>query len=350
MKQAELFIRALTISCLPWLVVSSQQYSRLATFSSSSAKPWRPSSQSVGREDITIRQQMYSKDYSSYFLDQEDWITDTKARSYSFHRRRTRPNQATITSRLTLINVATYLAQVIRPSLTAWGVKISNKILSGQELHRVITPMFLHGGLFHLFTNSQSLGNAGPSIEQIFGPGRFLATYLVSGIAGNLFSAYMSPNPSLGASGAVLGVISAYLVFLNRHEWLLGREGADMSTSIGATLLINVGMGFVMPMIDNYGHLGGAMGGAAMSYYFGPRLYYSDMMDGTRLLVDRPIVRLPRHIESIPEVVIKRISRMTRQIHVGRFTMDLPNKPWRRTRQTPRRWAPNRSIKPRNPP
>lgn len=91
--------------------------------------------------------------------------------------------------------------------MTELGIKLSDKILAGQELYRLITPVFLHGGLVHLFTNLYSLNNVGPDVEKLFGPGRFLATYLVSGITGNLFSALQSPNPSLGASGAVFGIM-----------------------------------------------------------------------------------------------------------------------------------------------
>lgn len=150
--------------------------------------------------------------------------------------------------------------QVVRPSVTAWGVKLSHKILAGQELYRLVTPMFLHGSLVHLFTNSQSLARSGPEMEHAFGRGRFLATYLVSGVTGNLVSAYMSPNPSLGASGAIFGVISAYYLFLNRNGWLLGREGEQLSVNLGATMLMNIALGYMIPTIDNWGHLGGAIG------------------------------------------------------------------------------------------
>ena len=131
--------------------------------------------------------------------------------------------------------------------------------------------MFLHGSIFHLFTNMYSLQNVGNDVERIFGPGRFLATYALSGIAGNLVSTFKSPNPSLGASGAVFGTVGAYFVFLNRNEWLLGSAGENMSTAIAQTLLFNVVLGMMNPMIDNWAHLGGAMGGAAMAYYFGPK-------------------------------------------------------------------------------
>ncbi len=139
---------------------------------------------------------------------------------------------------------------------------------------------------FSLFTNSYSLNNVGPITEQVFGPGRFLATYLVSGATGNLLSAMKrcvpsillyksyfaerpplltnhifflifsasleyrkSPNPALGASGAVFGVMAGLYVFLARNEWVMGQQGEAYSNAITQTLLINLFMGAVNPMV-----------------------------------------------------------------------------------------------------
>merc|ERR1711924_570719 len=91
--------------------------------------------------------------------------------------------------RLVFANIVCYALQAFNPSVTRWGVKLSEKILKGQDLYRLITPVFLHGGLYHLFTNMYSLNNVGPMTEQFFGPGRFVASYLVAGASGNLLSA-----------------------------------------------------------------------------------------------------------------------------------------------------------------
>lgn len=92
-------------------------------------------------------------------------------------------------------------------------------------------------------------------------------------------------------------------------------------------------MGVINPYVDNWGHIGGALGGAAMSYYFGPRLYMAGLPNGGRMLVDKPVIRLPRSIESIPEQFFERFdvvkSKVTRRMQVERFKADLPVKPWR---------------------
>jgi hypothetical protein len=220
--------------------------------------------------------------------------------------------------------------------------------------------MFLHGSITHLAANMYSLNQAGNDVERIFGPGRFLALYVASGVAGTLVSAVLSPNPSLGASGAVFGVVGAYFTFLTRNAWLLGPVGESMSSSIAQSLFVNVAYGLVNPVIDNWAHLGGAVAGAGMAYYFGPRLYLSEDPNNVegegaggmaryRFLVDRPMIRLPRSIESIPEKIGRRAQRIAHRMRVERYKADIPDTPWRRRRQ-PQPWrppGPNRSIKPR---
>ena len=134
------------------------------------------------------------------------------------------------------------------------------------------------------------------------------------------------------------------MTFLSRHDWLLGRAGEEMSSRLMQTIVLNVGLGVVAPMIDNWAHIGGALGGAFMAYLIGPRLYLTDTPQGVRLVVDRPVLRLPRHIESIPDKVGEKWQRIMRRMQVVRYKADLKDQPWRN--QMRRRQAPNRSIKP----
>lgn len=205
------------------------------SFAQTQERPWRrtpyhPSSSSSSGSSARYRHPSgaYSEDYSTHFLDQEDWMKDKRSRLFKVDLKSRRPGKLSLTSKIVFCNVAAYVVQSFNPSFTNWGVKISEKILNGQDLYRIVTPMFLHGSIFHLFTNMFSLQQVGNDVERIFGPGRFLATYAVSGIAGNLVSTFKSPNPSLGASGAVFGTVGAYFVFLTRNDWLLGSAGENM--------------------------------------------------------------------------------------------------------------------------
>ena len=144
---------------------------------------------------------------ASHYLDYDDWATDKKARLWNVKLNNRRPNRYSWTSKIVFANVAMYALQVWKPSVTNLGVKLSDRILRGEELYRLISPVFLHGSVYHLFTNMYSLQRLGNMAEQMFGPGRFLTGYLAAGAAGNLLSAINSPNPALGASGAVFGVM-----------------------------------------------------------------------------------------------------------------------------------------------
>lgn len=190
-----------------------------------------------------------------------------------------------------------------------------------------------------------SLQRTGGDVEKLFGGGRYLASYLVAGIAGNIVSAFSSPNPSLGASGAVFGVFGAYFVFLTRNEWLLGESGAAMTNSITQTIAANLLLGALNPVIDNWAHLGGAIGGAAVAYWFGPRLYLTELPGSAKqYIVDRPVIRLPRTVEQLPERIGRSVDGIWQRIP------KLPQqsaKPWRGGDfRRPKRYMPTKSIKP----
>ena len=128
-------------------------------------------------------------------------------RPYTVNDTPTRPGQQSWTSKIVMANVCVFALQMLSPSITRRFAKQSSLILEGKELYRLVTPIFLHGSITHLMFNTFSLQNIGPEVERLFGGGRFLATYLAGGIAGNIFSAVKTPNPSLGASGAVFGIM-----------------------------------------------------------------------------------------------------------------------------------------------
>ena len=89
-------------------------------------------------------------DYSKCFLDDKNWLTDKKIRIWDGQSNaRKRPNQIVSWSgRLTFANIVCYAIQSYNPRFTQWGVKLSERILAGQDLYRLITPVFLHGGIY----------------------------------------------------------------------------------------------------------------------------------------------------------------------------------------------------------
>ena len=124
------------------------------------------------------------------------------------------------------------------------------------EYYRLLTSAFLHENVVHIALNMYALYLFGPPVEAALGRVRFAALYLVSAVGGSALSyAFASPNqPSLGASGAVFGLLGAFLV-VNRR---LGRD----TSSVMALLVINFAFGFLVPRIDWRAHLGGLIAGS----------------------------------------------------------------------------------------
>lgn len=167
------------------------------------------------------------------------------------------------------------------------GAKYSPLIVAG-EYWRLFTAMFLHIGWMHLAFNAYALVAIGTDLERIVGWARFLAIYLLSGLFGSLTSYAFSANLSAGASGAIFGVIGALGAFFALYHERLGRWGRSRLANILFLIAINLFFGFTNPGIDNYGHLGGLLSGAALGLLLAPR--YQPDAAGIRL-VDRNSLR-----------------------------------------------------------
>lgn len=191
---------------------------------------------------------------------------------------RSSAKKPTITYSILVITIAIfglqYLSQTSTGGVYDWpyllGGKINEFILRG-ELWRLITPVLLHGGLMHIAFNMYALFSIGPSLERYYGHGRFLLLYLIGGFAGNALSFVLSPNPSLGASTAVFGLVAAETVFIFKNKNLFGVRARSMLINLGLIILINISFGLSAGSgIDNWGHLGGLAGGVIFAWVAGP--------------------------------------------------------------------------------
>jgi rhomboid protease GluP len=158
-----------------------------------------------------------------------------------------------------------------RETIIEAGALVRERVLAG-EWWRLMSAMFLHGGFDHIFGNIVVLYIVGLACEHAFGGARTAVVYFASGIAGGLLSMAMGPGPSVGASGAIFGVIAAVIVVL--YRWQDSFYVRDKR--IGFVLLIWAGWqiltGLANPFIDNFAHLGGLAGGALAALALRPRL------------------------------------------------------------------------------
>ena len=122
---------------------------------------------------------------------------------------------------------------------------------------RLITAAFLHASLIHLGMNMLMLWWIGAPMEAALGPVRFLAVYLATGLAGSAGALLFNPGAvTVGASGAIFGILGAALVFERQRTYVLGGSALGI-------ILLNLIITFTIPNISIGGHLGGLVGGAA---------------------------------------------------------------------------------------
>ena len=143
-------------------------------------------------------------------------------------------------------------------ALLLFGANYGPLVKSG-EIYRLITCMFLHGGIIHLGLNMYSLYIIGPRVEDFFGKWKYLLIYFISGISASLLSIGLNNNViSVGASGAIFGLFGSLIYFGYSYR---GYVGALVKGQVIPIVMYNLIMGFFIPGIDMWGHIGGIIGG-----------------------------------------------------------------------------------------
>ncbi len=151
-----------------------------------------------------------------------------------------------------------------------FGAKINEAIAAG-EVWRLLTPMLLHGSLMHIGFNMYALFIFGPRLERYYGHWRYLVIYLLAAFSGNVVSYAFSPAVSVGASTAIYGLLGAQGVFLYRNWKVFGPAARRDLNNLILLAVVNLIIG-VTGRFDNWGHLGGLLGGVAFAWLAGPVL------------------------------------------------------------------------------
>ena len=216
--------------------------------------------------------------------------TDVPIRAPSSPSERIEPlyARAPVTAALIAVNVLVFVGQALhagtlqslmnmpQATLLAFGANDANLTLYDGRWQALLASCFVHGSLLHIAFNVVALRQIGPFVERVASPARMLPLYLASGIAGSAASAFFGwlstgQRLSVGASGAICGLIGAALVLGYRIE---GKESPIMR-AMGRWLLVLLGMGLAVTFIvrlqggaggfDNAAHAGGALGGVAVA-------------------------------------------------------------------------------------
>ena len=148
-------------------------------------------------------------------------------------------------------------------NLILFGAIEPNAILYGGEFYRLFTAMFIHVGFAHFLHNLLALYIFGTRVEKFYGRINFIAIYILGGLMGSVFSLIFTRGISAGASGAIFSLIGATTIMTK----IFGKdlEGLNYYNML-IYIMVSAGFGFVMPNVDNFGHLGGLIGGIGIGY------------------------------------------------------------------------------------
>ena len=169
----------------------------------------------------------------------------------------------TVTKALVAANVLVYLLAVASSSggftpsdqfIVDWG--LYGPFIAEGEWWRMVTAAFLHANLIHILFNMLMLWWFGQALEAAVGAWRFAGIYAVSALAGSAGALLLAPETfTVGASGAVFGILGAGLVLERQQIWVFG------GSALGVVVL-NVVFSFLIARISIGGHIGGLVGGA----------------------------------------------------------------------------------------
>ncbi|MFW9945753.1 MAG: rhomboid family intramembrane serine protease [Candidatus Odinarchaeota archaeon] len=171
--------------------------------------------------------------------------------------------EARITLFLISINIIVFISFsfVREPDYFLLLAQINNEIINHYELWRLITAMFLHADILHIFSNMFGLLLFGAFLEKFYTKISYLLLYFISGLIGNLFSLILLPidTISLGASGCVFGLIGAAIIIITMHK--------DKSILIlGIVYVLLFISSSFSPGVNYFAHIFGLLGGLFFGY------------------------------------------------------------------------------------
>ena len=172
------------------------------------------------------------------------------------------PKKPVVTYALILINVFMFLFPLINGTTEEFYNLFASygPFVKMGDYYRLISAAFMHANIAHLIFNMYALWIIGMQLESFIGKWRYLVVYLFSAISGSLLSVIVTPNAvSVGASGAIFGLLGALLYFGYHYRVYLGTV---IKSQIIPLIVINLLLGFMVPGIDNAAHIGGLIGGA----------------------------------------------------------------------------------------
>lgn len=195
-----------------------------------------------------------------------------------------RKKKTPITYILMVINILVFALAYIGTYTKSFdlytSIALHRTYVQSGEIWRLITCAFAHDGLIHLGLNMYALYVIGTEAENYIGRWKYLTIYLFSALIGSLLSCLVNTGWSLGASGAIFGIMGSLFYFGYHYRLFLD---SALKTQIIPLIVINLTLGFIIPGVDNAGHIGGLIGGvlSAMAVGIDNKSSKTDRINGT---------------------------------------------------------------------
>ena len=176
------------------------------------------------------------------------------------------PKKPVITYALIIINIIIFILSMFNDNILQMFAVNRFYIADLGEYYRLFTGMFLHAGVLHILFNMYALYIIGMQLEGFLGRWKFLIVYLLSGLGGSMLSIFFDNGFSVGASGAIFGLMGALLYFGYHYRVYLD---SVVKSQIIPLIIINLLIGFTSTGIDNWAHIGGLVGGILVTMAVG---------------------------------------------------------------------------------
>jgi rhomboid protease GluP len=191
------------------------------------------------------------------------------------------------------ITVFIYILQLASQALVQADLPIAifakaNDLIRQGQLWRLLTPALVHGSVMHIAFNMYALLSFGTGLERHFGRGRFLLLYILGAFTGNVASFLFSDGYSVGASTAIFGLLGAEAVFLIQNREVFAGRFRSAIGNIIFIAAINLFIIGSLPGIDNWGHIGGLLGGLIFTSFAGPLWEVEGISPAYHLVDQRP--------------------------------------------------------------
>lgn len=198
-----------------------------------------------------------AEDDMDFFINVTQDINETTEKNNRIYERIFSKKSIIITYALIVINVIVYFLQMAGV-IPTYLFAMSGEMFKLGNYWVILTSCFLHGGLIHLFCNMYSLYIIGTQLETVLGKMKFIVVYLLSAMLAALTSGVLNNGFSVGASGAIFGLVGSLIYFGYHYRIYLGNV---IVSQLIPVVLLNLVIGFMLPGIDNFAHIGGLIGG-----------------------------------------------------------------------------------------